>query len=145
MQNLLKQKPEKIIGSQYIDLKALDLHEICQEAVKKSSISENDARIFFQTWFTPVEFVNEKPVEGLFTGYYMPLLHGSKKKTARFNVPIYGLPKTLLTVPLGLFDPSLNPRKLLGRVKGNKVIPYYTRKEINKGAIKKRCACTRMG
>lgn len=101
-------------------------------------ISKAQARHFFEAWFRPVFFYQDKPVEGLFTGYYSPLLKGSPVKTEAFSVPIYGLPSDMLTVNLGLFFPELAHRKVVGRVQGRQLIPYYTREEINKGAISKK-------
>jgi membrane-bound lytic murein transglycosylase A len=134
----LKQDPEKSVGSHHLSLKAKDWHPACQAALAISPITQHNARAFFQTWFTPVEFFKDKPVRGLFTGYYMPLLYGSRTKTEKFNVPIYGLPSDLLTIDLGQFDPNLKHRKLVGRLEGHKVVPYYTRAEINKGVIKEK-------
>jgi membrane-bound lytic murein transglycosylase A len=57
-------------------------------------------------------------------------------KTKKFNVPLYDLPSNLVTGNLDLFDPKLRNRTIVARVKGKKVIPFYTRAEINKGAIK---------
>ncbi len=58
------------------------------------------------------------------------------KKTKKYNIPLYGLPSNLVTINLGLFDPQLKNRTLVGRVNGAKILPFYTRAEINKGAIK---------
>ncbi|CDZ79111.1 Membrane-bound lytic murein transglycosylase A precursor [Legionella massiliensis] len=134
----IRQDPEEFVGSEYIDLKAKDWQPACHEALAIHPISEKSARKFFQQWFTPVEFNDKEPVRGLFTGYYMAFLHGSKTKTKEFNVPIYGLPSNLISINLELFDPSLKNRRFIGRVAGGQVVPYYTRAEINKGAIAKK-------
>ncbi len=131
----LRQDPDRAVGSQYIELTAKDWHPACRAASQMTIYSKESARTFFQTWFTPVEFYDEKPVGGLFTGYYMPSLHGSLTQTKRYNVPIYGLPQTMVTINLGLFASDLMYRKAVGRVDGHKVVPFYTREEINSGAI----------
>ncbi len=133
----LRQDPEQAVGSEYINLKAKDWQPACREALAINPISEQLARKFFQQWFTPVEFNDKEPVPGLFTGYYMALLHGSKIKTKEYNIPIYGIPSNLLTINLELFDPSLKNRRLIGRLAGNQIVPFHTRAEINKGAIAK--------
>ena len=133
----LKQDPNKSVGSEYIDLQVKDWRPACDAALSIKRISSTKSKVFFQQWFTPVEFFDGKPVNGLFTGYYMPLLHGSLKKTPAYNVPIYGLPKKLISINLELFDPSLKNRRLFGRLEGNTLLPFYTRAEINKGAISK--------
>lgn len=134
----LRQSPEQSVGSQRMDLKAKDWHPACRAAMAIDQISESAAREFFQTWFTPLEFNDNKPVRGLFTGYYMASLHGSRTKTKEYNVPIYGMPSNLISVNLSLFDPTLKNRRFVGYVKGDQLLPYHTRAEINKGAIAKK-------
>lgn len=80
---------------------------------------------------------NLAPFTGLFTGYYMPHLQGSLTKTATYTVPIYNLPSDLVRISLQLINPNSRGRMLVGRLDGKTVYPYYTREEINKGAIKK--------
>lgn len=133
--SFLKQRPEQAVGSPRISLKAKDWQPACRAALSMNSISESAAREFFQHWFAPVEFNDSKPVRGLFTGYYMALLHGSRTKSSEYNVPIYGRPTDLVNVDLGQFDPSLKNRRIIGRLQKNQLVPYYTRAEINKGAI----------
>lgn len=132
----VRQKPEQVVGTDHIDLKAGDWRPACEEALKHQRITESKARKFFHQWFMPVEFFDKKPVKGLFTGYYMPLLKGSYKKSKRFHVPLYETPDNLITIDLGLFFPHLKNKKIIGRLVDKRVIPYFTRKEINAGAIK---------
>ena len=133
----LKQEPNKSVGSEYLDLQVKDWYPACNAALSLNDHSINTTRQFFQKWFTPVEFFDEKPVHGLFTGYYMPLLHGSLTRTQKYNVPLYGIPSNMITVNLGIFDDSLKNRRVVGRLKGNMLLPFYSREEINKGAILK--------
>lgn len=132
----LKQDPEKLVGNQRLNLKVKDWHPACRAALEINPVTNENAKAFFQKWFKPVTFYSKKPVRGLFTGYYMPSLQGSLVKTKEFSVPIYGTPSDLLTIDLGQFDASLKHRTLVGRLKGHKIVPYPTRSEINKGAIK---------
>lgn len=134
----LKMDPNKSVGSEFIDLKAKDWFPACQEAMKISMpITDEKVRQFFQRWFNVVEFHDGKPVQGLFTGYYMSSLKGSLTKTKQFNVPIYGLPDDLVTVQLNQFDPAFKNRKIVGRVVNqHQFLPYHTRAEIDKGALK---------
>ena len=132
----LKQDPEQSVGSEFVDLQVKDWHPACKAAMSVDARSNQQIKVFFQKWFAPVEFFDEEPVRGLFTGYYMPLLQGSLKKTKKYHVPLYGLPSNLVSVNLSLFDPQIKNRTLFGRVSGSKLVPFYTRAEINKGAIK---------
>lgn len=131
----LKQDPNKAVGSAFIPLRAKDWYPACKRAQSIDSASKKAVRNFFQSYFQPMAFIDPKPIEGLFTGYYMPLLQGSLKRTEKYNVPLYGLPNNLVSIDLNLFDSTLGNRTLMGRVEKNKVVPYYTREEINKGAI----------
>ena len=133
----LKQDPNKHVGSEFVDLQAKDWQPACNEAQSINGKSNKEVKDFFQKWFIPVEFIEKNPVQGLFTGYYMPLLKGRLKKTEKYNVPLYDVPTDLVTINLASFDPTLANRTLVGRMSGRKIVPYYTRAEINKGAIKK--------
>ena len=133
----LKQDPDKSVGSEFVDLKAKDWHPACTAALTiPSSTPPKKIKEFFEQWFTPFEFFDREPVQGLFTGYYMPLLKGSLTRSKKYRVPLYGLPGNLVTINLSLFDPKIRNRTLVGRAKGNKIVPFSTRAEINKGAIK---------
>jgi len=112
-ETFLKQKPSQPTGSRHIKLMAGDWHPACKSAVALDSFSEETARTFFEKWFHPIEFEQKKPAHGLFTGYYMPQMEGSLKRTSKFSTPIYGLPK-------------------------NKGETHYTREQIDNGAIKKK-------
>lgn len=131
----LKQDPERSVGSPLIPLKAKQWYPVCHAAAEIDSNSEPAIRDFFQNWFHPVEFYEDKPVEGLFTGYYIPLLKGSLKKTKEYSVPIYALPPNLVTAQLKKFSDDLPQRKLVGRVHKKEVIPYYTRAQIDGGVL----------
>ncbi|CAM2972053.1 murein transglycosylase A [Legionella worsleiensis] len=132
----IKQDPLRSVGTKVIDLQAKDWQPACYAALELDPVDAQSAQSFFQKWFAPVEFYDGKPVKGLFTGYYMPSLKGSYKKSAEFSVPLYERPSNLVTIDLGLFVPHLKNRKLVGRIEGTKVVPFYTREQINKGAIK---------
>jgi membrane-bound lytic murein transglycosylase A len=133
----MKLKPNKSVGSEFIHLKARDWLPACQVASALPLPHTNlQLKEFFETWFEPVEFHNGQPVNGLFTGYYMSALKGSRKKTKQFNVPIYGLPDDLITINLNQFDPSLGHKKIVGRVvKKHLFAPYYTRAQIDAGVL----------
>jgi len=134
----LKQNPNKSVGSDYVPLKAKDWYPACQAALAlKPGVHHSDIQGFFQQWFTPVEFYKQEPVKGLFTGYYMPLLHGSLTKTTTYHVPLYAVPKNLVSVHLEDFDKKLKPHSFAARVHKKRVIPYFTREQINNGAISK--------
>jgi membrane-bound lytic murein transglycosylase A len=71
--------------------------------------------------------------EGLITGYYEPVLRGSRKASAVFRHPVYGLPDDLLVVDLAEARPELKGMRLRGRLEGRRVVPYWTRADIDNG------------
>lgn len=91
-----------------------------------------DPKKFFIDNFTPYKLYSEDDADiGLITGYYEPLLHGSRTKSDKYKYPIYKSPKDLLTIELGSIYPDLKNYRLRGRlVEDNKVIPYFSREEI---------------
>jgi membrane-bound lytic murein transglycosylase A len=95
------------------------------------------AHSFFETHFQPWRVVNADGSDsGLITGYYEPLLMGGKRPTARARYPVYGVPDDLLVVDLAGLYPELKSMRLRGRVEGNRVVPYYTRADIETGAAR---------
>jgi len=71
------------------------------------------------------------PGQSLVTGYYEPVLDGRLAPDPRFCYALYGLPPDLITIDLSTFDSArFSGERLIGRLSGNRVIPYYTRSEI---------------
>jgi len=68
----------------------------------------------------------------LITGYYEPIVEGQLERDGDFRYPLYGVPPDLLTIELASFDPVRFPgERLVGRLQGSRVTPYYTRAEID--------------
>ncbi len=133
----LRQPIGKDVGSQHFPLKAGNWYPVCRAAKKLSNPSNAELKTFFEAWFNPGEFHEEEPVEGLFTGYYVPIIQGSLKRTEKHTVPIYALPSNWVTFRLSEFDNSAPDRKVVGRVEGHHIYPFHTREEITAGAIEK--------
>jgi len=107
---------------------------VCQRAGELRQQDNATLRNFFEEDFTPYQVFNEDGTsQGLITGYYEPRLHGSRVKTARFRYPLYAVPEDLLTIDLGEVYPELKDLRLRGRLKGNRVVPYFNRAEIDGG------------
>ncbi len=69
--------------------------------------------------------------EVLFTGYYEPTIMGSLAPDDHYRFPIYGVPNDLVKIDLGSFREKYQGVHLVGRHEGNRVVPYYSRKEID--------------
>ena len=73
------------------------------------------------------------PGEGevLFTGYYQPVIEGSLTETAAYRLPIYGRPKNLIVAEMVTLTPELHVEKVVGRLEGDRLVPYPSRREID--------------
>jgi membrane-bound lytic murein transglycosylase A len=90
------------------------------------------ARNFFETTFVPYAVIApDGSNTGLVTGYYEPVLEGSRARTDRFRYPVYGVPDDLVDVDLASLYPELKGMRLRGRLEGRKLVPYYSRSEID--------------
>jgi membrane-bound lytic murein transglycosylase A len=91
-------------------------------------------RTFYETWFTPYRILNPDGTDtGLVTGYYEPLLHGSRKQSAKYPYPIYAPPEDMLMVEMGELYPEFRGKRVRARLDGKRVVPYYNRAEIDAG------------
>src|SRR5204863_288661 len=110
-------------------------HGVCARAMELRSPGDEEARRFLEENFTPWRLANpDGALDGLVTGYYEPLLRGSRARTTPFLYPLYGPPDDLLTIDLSATNPELRGMRLRGRVEGKRVVPYYSRAEIARGA-----------
>ncbi len=77
----------------------------------------------------------KQPGSVLVTGYFQPELSASYVRTQEYTYPLYAVPSDLVQVSLQDFDTSLPAKTIFGRVAGDRLIPYYTRAEIEQGAL----------
>jgi membrane-bound lytic murein transglycosylase A len=68
-----------------------DWQQVCNIHVMRGQEKQ-----FFEHYFKPYAVSENGNFTGLFTGYYLPELHGSYTKSARYNVPIYRMPNGAL-------------------------------------------------
>lgn len=107
--------------------------EICALADLMQKLDSVTLRQFFERHFVPYQVLNsDGGGDGLITGYYEPLLKGSRKPSKRYRYPLYTTPDELLIVDLGEVYPELKSLRLRGRLEGRRVVPYYSRSEIEK-------------
>lgn len=108
----------------------------CGAAIQLNNQSESKPSLasienYFKQYFLVYKTTNIDGTDnGLITGYYEPLLKGSRIKTAKYAYPLYQQPHDLITVELGGIFPELKYKRVRGRLVGNKLLPYYNRAEI---------------
>jgi membrane-bound lytic murein transglycosylase A len=103
-----------------------------QLAGKTSAEKTRAVTAYFQQHFSVYKTTNIDGTDsGTITGYYEPLLKGSRSKSAEYPYPLYMPPLDLVTVELSSLYPELKYKRVRGRLIGNKLVPYYNRAEID--------------
>ncbi len=103
----------------------------CSAAVKLDKPNKLAVQAYFAQYFNVYAANNaDGSSTGLITGYYEPLLKGSRSKSSQFPYPLYKQPADLVTVELGDVYPELKNKRVRGKLAGNKLVPYMTRAEI---------------
>lgn len=65
----------------------------CEAAERIDDLDITGVRSFFETYFTPYQFINtDGTLDGLVTGYYEPLLHGSRVRRGPYQSALYRWP-----------------------------------------------------
>lgn len=107
---------------------------VCAAALTRPRPDRESARRFFESSFLPYQLLQtDGGTEGLATGYYEPLLRGSRKPTPRYRYPVYGVPDDLVTLDLPAFGVDAREPRLRARLDGRRVVPYYERAQIEAG------------
>ena len=116
---------------------AAALRNICVHARASGPLDEAGMRRFFEDNFRPLRIAKLGQTDGFLTGYYEPVIDGSRVPTAEFTAPLYRRPPNLVASGarslVGVF-PSKGVK--VGRRVGRRyIVPYYTRGEIEDGAL----------
>ena len=91
-----RQEPDQPLGLR----PAMGPAELWQERCRLArNIGPGGARAFFEAWFQPWLASGSGDTTGLFTGYYEPLLSGSRVRTGTHRWPLYRMPSGLASIP----------------------------------------------
>ncbi len=112
----------------------VELRAACEAALAlPEKLTRVEARAFFERHFLPHRVVHEQ-MNGLVTGYYEPLLEGSRKREGKFQTPILKRPADLVTV-----IPETKGAVAGGLTHARRtaagLVPFATRAEIEAGAL----------
>jgi len=102
---------------------------------------ENAKKFLIENFKPYMIHTKEGESEGLLTGYYEPHLRGSLTKHDQYIYPVYKTPNDLISVDLGSIYPDLKHYRLRGRIKENRLVPYYTRKQSKSEQIDAEVIC----
>jgi membrane-bound lytic murein transglycosylase A len=112
------------------------LWQVCRRAAPLRPTSAAEAQAFFEENFSPVVIARIGESKGLLTGYFEPVVAGSRFPNPEFNTPIYRRPRDLLVGgrPVGK-DEVPNRAAINRRNAQNELVPYYDRAAIENGAL----------
>jgi membrane-bound lytic murein transglycosylase A len=99
------------------------------------------ARAVLEQELQPYAISDNGQSQGLFTGYYEPQVDGATDRGGRYQTPLLRRPRDLVQADLGAFVTDLKGRSISGRLDGtgrlvgNRLVPYYDRAQIERGAL----------
>ncbi|MDI1308795.1 MAG: murein transglycosylase A [Methylotenera sp.] len=114
--------------------------KVCNAAIQLNNQTANKPSseailAYFKQNFSVYKTTNIDGTDsGLITGYYEPILKGSRFKSAKYSNPLYQAPTDLISVELDSLFPELKYKRVRGRLVGNKLVPYYNRADIESEA-----------
>ena len=113
------------------------LWEVCRRSAALRPANAAVARSFFEQNFRPVRIARLGEQQGFLTGYFEPIVEGSRFPSPEFHIPLYRRPRDLVAVGYQLnAAPFPNKGVLIGRRNGNnEIVPYYDRGAIEAGAL----------
>jgi membrane-bound lytic murein transglycosylase A len=113
------------------------LWNVCRKALGLRPQHSNTARTFFEQNFQPVRIARLGETRGFLTGYYEPVVQGSRFPSPEFHVPLYRRPPDLVAVgykPGSKAFPNKGTR-IGRRNEQNQLVPYHDRGAIEAGAL----------
>ncbi|THB79345.1 MAG: murein transglycosylase, partial [Desulfobacteraceae bacterium] len=96
--------------------------------------SQMDLNRFIRENYLVYRAAGNEETQTLFTGYYEPVYPGSMEKSEHYPYPVFSIPNDLVRINLSLFsDQYKGHKRLVGRINSsNEMVPYFSRKEINR-------------
>lgn len=136
-ERLLRGPDDRDVGRRAIGGKIADWREPCAaiSGLAGSSSDDDALRSLVESLFVPFKVSFGDKDTGLFTGYYEAELRGALFPGGGYETPLYKRPKDLVTVDLRHFDEDLAGKRVTGRVKDGRLVPYHARDEIDSGVI----------
>jgi membrane-bound lytic murein transglycosylase A len=113
------------------------LWEVCRRAPVVRPADKDAARRFFEDNFQPVRIARLGEPQGFLTGYYEPIVEGSRFPNPEFHVPLYRRPPDLVAAGYKPGSgPFPNKGALIGRLNDKgEIVPYHDRAAIEGGAL----------
>jgi membrane-bound lytic murein transglycosylase A len=114
---------------------ATALKDVCRR-MGRGALKGDKARSFFEENFRPVRIAKLGENSGLLTGYYEPIVDGSRMPNPQFHFPLYRRPHDLVVQGQKATSGAFPNRGTVGRLNDKKQLePYYDRLAIEEGAL----------
>jgi len=113
------------------------LWNVCRKAIDLQPKDSDTARNFFEQNFQPVRIARLGEVEGFLTGYFEPIVQGSRFPNPEFHIPLYRRPPDLVAAghrPGSDAFPNKSAR-IGRRNENNQLVPYHDRGAIEAGVL----------
>jgi membrane-bound lytic murein transglycosylase A len=114
------------------------LREVCKRAAAAGPLGadKDKARAFFEDNFRPVRVAKLGESTGLLTGYFEPIVDGSRFPNPEFHTPLYRRPRDLVVAGQKQSNQEFPNRASVGRLNAQKQLePYHDRGAIENGAL----------
>jgi len=115
---------------------ATALKDVCRRLARLGPLNAGKARAFFEENFRPLRIAKLGETSGLITGYYEPVVDGSRMPNPQFHFPLYRRPRDLVIQGQKQASGAFPNRATVGRINDKKELePYYDRLAIEEGAL----------
>ncbi|MGZ8322711.1 MAG: murein transglycosylase A, partial [Rhodoplanes sp.] len=114
------------------------LVSVCRRALAAAKSLQGDgdkARLFFEQNFRPLRIAKLGESAGFLTGYYEPIVDGSRFPTRIFSVPVYRRPPDLVAPGAPPKASFPNRGRVVRTTSTGDSVPYFDRGEIEDGAL----------
>ena len=107
----------------------------CRAIANAGARGDSDLRDVLTAQFVPFAVSGPDGREGTITGYYEATLDAARRRRGPYQHPLYAPPRDLIKADLGRFKDGLDDTHIVGRVEGNRLVPYHGREAIANGAL----------
>ncbi|WP_250455963.1 MltA domain-containing protein [Caballeronia sp. ATUFL_M2_KS44] len=96
----------------------------CAASRKISATDRTAIRQFFEENFTVYQISNvDRTSRGVLTGYYEPVMRGSRRYEPPYVYPVYGAPRDMLFLDSRKLPPNARSEPMMARIEGRTVVP----------------------
>jgi len=115
------------------------LYDVCRKAVDEKPATAEAARAFFEANFRPVRISKSEEPEGFVTGYYEPIVEGSRVASAEFSAPLRRKPDELRPGGRMVVTRTVTTKPKKGKKAKTRtvrrLVPFHDRAAIEEGAL----------